>query len=116
MNERKNPAAVAKATSAPPSRKASGMRVSAREASTAPPANDRRRECKPPSEPGRTVPPATTAAARSRAVADQTRITNPLERPWSRIPTAPPRGLRQVGGEDGDEEREGPGSVQQRDA
>src|SRR5215212_3423052 len=91
MNERKNPAAVAKATSAPPSRKASGMRVSVREASTAPPANDRRRECKPPSEPGRTVPPATTAAARSRAVADQTRITNPLERPWSRSPTAPPR-------------------------
>ena len=38
MNEVKNPAALARATKGPPSRNASGARVSMTEASTAPPA------------------------------------------------------------------------------
>jgi hypothetical protein len=99
QKDRKNPAAVAKASSGRPCSNASGIRVSASEASTAPPAkasaiaNTCSLSC------SATARPSTTAAASTTAQAIQVSVTERVRWPARRVDTGRQR-LGKVGEED----------------
>src|SRR5215210_4847551 len=89
INDTKNPAAVAIELSGRPCSKASGMRVSASEAKTAPPAKASGNARCSSGNWANTPLPNTTAAVSSTAVRAQIPIANGAERPPRRIATAP---------------------------
>src|ERR671916_1933945 len=91
MNDTKNPAAVAIEFRGRPCSKASGISVSASEASTAPPAKASGNARCSSGNWANTPRPKTTAPVSSTAVSNQIAIAKDAERPPRRIATAPTR-------------------------
>jgi hypothetical protein len=89
MNDTKNPPAVAIEFSGRPCSNASGIRVSASDARTAPPAKASGKARCSSGNWANTSLPKTTAAVSNTAVSNQIPIAKGAERPPRRIATAP---------------------------